>query len=103
MPRQRILAAGIRIMAINGRGPNQRLAARHLRVPSRGRRGGGRDPAPAWAGGPPPGPSPLTASLMAPIAAQHPGTSPELFVLAIGAGALFFSHLNDGGFWLVKE
>lgn len=45
----------------------------------------------------------LTASLMAPIALQHPGTSPELLVLAIGAGALFFSHLNDGGFWLVKE
>jgi gluconate:H+ symporter, GntP family len=45
----------------------------------------------------------LAASLMAPIAAQHPGTSPELLVLAIGAGALFFSHLNDGGFWFVKE
>ena len=24
-------------------------------------------------------------------------------VLAIGAGSLFFSHLNDAGFWLVKE
>jgi GntP family gluconate:H+ symporter len=45
----------------------------------------------------------LAASLMAPILAQHPGTSPELLVLAIGAGALFLSHLNDGGFWFVKE
>jgi GntP family gluconate:H+ symporter len=24
-------------------------------------------------------------------------------VLAIGAGSLFFSHVNDAGFWLVKE
>ena len=26
-----------------------------------------------------------------------------LTVLAVGAGSLFFSHLNDAGFWLVKE
>ena len=30
-------------------------------------------------------------------------TSPELIVLAVGAGSLMFSHLNDGGFWLFKE
>jgi GntP family gluconate:H+ symporter len=24
-------------------------------------------------------------------------------VLATGAGSLFFSHVNDGGFWMVKE
>jgi len=24
-------------------------------------------------------------------------------VLAVGAGSLFFSHVNDAGFWLVKE
>jgi len=24
-------------------------------------------------------------------------------VLAMGAGSLILSHLNDGGFWLVKE
>jgi GntP family gluconate:H+ symporter len=23
--------------------------------------------------------------------------------MAIGAGFLFFSHVNDAGFWLVKE
>ena len=27
----------------------------------------------------------------------------SLMVLAIGAGSVFFSHLNDAGFWLVKE
>ena len=27
----------------------------------------------------------------------------SLLVLAIGAGSLFFSHVNDAGFWLVKE
>ena len=26
-----------------------------------------------------------------------------LLVLAIGAGSLFFSHVNDAGFWMVKE
>jgi GntP family gluconate:H+ symporter len=24
-------------------------------------------------------------------------------VLAIGAGSVFFSHVNDAGFWLVKQ
>ena len=24
-------------------------------------------------------------------------------VLAVGAGSVFFSHVNDAGFWLVKE
>lgn len=28
---------------------------------------------------------------------------PELVVLAIGAGSVFFSHVNDPGFWLVKS
>ena len=27
----------------------------------------------------------------------------ELIVIAIGCGSLFLSHLNDGGFWIVKE
>jgi gluconate:H+ symporter, GntP family len=26
-----------------------------------------------------------------------------LLVLAIGAGSLFFSHVNDAGFWLVQQ
>ena len=31
------------------------------------------------------------------------GASPELMVIAIGAGSLMLSHVNDGGFWLFKE
>ena len=40
---------------------------------------------------------------MAPIAAAMPHTSPELLVLATGAGSLMLSHVNDAGFWLIKE
>jgi H+/gluconate symporter and related permeases len=29
--------------------------------------------------------------------------SRELMVLAIGSGSLILSHVNDAGFWLVKE
>jgi gluconate:H+ symporter, GntP family len=43
------------------------------------------------------------ASIVAPIAAADPTVSPELLVLATGAGSLVLSHVNDGGFWLVKE
>ena len=43
------------------------------------------------------------AGIMAPIALHAPGVHPELLALATGAGALVFSHVNDGGFWLVKE
>ena len=43
------------------------------------------------------------ASILAPIAAAMPGVNKELLVVAIGAGSLIASHLNDGGFWLVKE
>lgn len=38
---------------------------------------------------------PLTAHLSTPMV--------SLMVLAIGAGSVFFSHVNDAGFWLVKE
>jgi GntP family gluconate:H+ symporter len=27
----------------------------------------------------------------------------ELLVIALGAGSIIASHVNDGGFWLVKE
>ena len=43
------------------------------------------------------------AGIMAPIALHVPGIHPELLALATGAGSLVFSHVNDGGFWLVKE
>jgi gluconate:H+ symporter, GntP family len=41
------------------------------------------------------------AGLMAKLVAST-GASPEWMVLAIGAGSLFFSHVNDPGFWLVR-
>ena len=45
-----------------------------------------------------------TASgIVAPIALATPGTPPELLVVATGAGALVLSHVNDSGFWLIKE
>jgi gluconate:H+ symporter, GntP family len=43
------------------------------------------------------------ASIMAPVAAALPNVSRELLVVAIGAGSAIASHVNDGGFWLVKE
>jgi GntP family gluconate:H+ symporter len=43
------------------------------------------------------------AGIVAPIAMATPGTSPELLVLATGAGSLVLSHVNDSGFWLIKE
>jgi Gnt-I system high-affinity gluconate transporter len=44
----------------------------------------------------------LTASgMVIPLIAA--GASPELMVLAIGAGSLMFSHVNDTGFWMFKE
>ena len=43
------------------------------------------------------------AGIVAPIAMLRPGTSPELLVLATGAGSLVLSHVNDSGFWLIKE
>jgi GntP family gluconate:H+ symporter len=43
------------------------------------------------------------ASIIAPIALHSQGVHPELLAIATGAGALIFSHVNDGGFWLVKE
>ncbi|MEU1622766.1 gluconate:H+ symporter [Streptomyces sp. NPDC005722] len=43
------------------------------------------------------------AGLVAPLAEGMTGTHAALLVLAVGAGSLFFSHVNDAGFWLVKE
>ncbi|MEK2475940.1 gluconate:H+ symporter [Streptomyces noursei] len=43
------------------------------------------------------------AGLVAPLAAEMSTTHAALLVLAIGAGSLFFSHVNDAGFWMVKE
>ena len=43
------------------------------------------------------------AGIVAPIALATPGTPLELLVLATGAGSLVLSHVNDSGFWLIKE
>jgi GntP family gluconate:H+ symporter len=43
------------------------------------------------------------AGIVAPIALHTTGVRPELLAIATGAGSLIFSHVNDGGFWLVKE
>ncbi|MDV7352944.1 gluconate:H+ symporter [Rhodococcus oxybenzonivorans] len=46
----------------------------------------------------------VTASgILAPVAAELTSTHVSLMVLAIGSGSLFLSHVNDAGFWLVKE
>jgi len=42
------------------------------------------------------------AGIMLPMVGTS-GVAPELLVLATGAGSIFFSHVNDGGFWLFKE
>ena len=43
------------------------------------------------------------AGIVAPLAATLAGPEVALLALAIGCGSLFFSHVNDAGFWLVKE
>jgi gluconate transporter len=42
------------------------------------------------------------AGIMAPVVAAS-GVDANLMVLAIGAGSLMCSHVNDAGFWLFKE
>jgi H+/gluconate symporter-like permease len=41
------------------------------------------------------------AGIVAPLVGH--GVSPELMVLSVGAGSIFFSHVNDTGFWMFKE
>lgn len=43
-----------------------------------------------------------TGSMILPLI-QSTGTDPNLMVLAVGAGSLAFSHVNDSGFWMFKE
>lgn len=45
----------------------------------------------------------ITAVGIMPGVVAGSGVPPELVVLAIGAGSVFFSHVNDPGFWLVKS
>jgi GntP family gluconate:H+ symporter len=41
--------------------------------------------------------------LVAPMALSTPGVNLELLVVCVGCGSLFLSHLNDAGFWIVKD
>ena len=42
------------------------------------------------------------ASVLIPLVGES-GADPNLMVLAVGAGSLMFSHVNDSGFWMFKE
>lgn len=43
------------------------------------------------------------AGIVVPVIDLIPGVNRELLVLATGAGSLILSHVNDAGFWLVKQ
>ncbi len=43
------------------------------------------------------------AGIVAPIIEHMSGVNLELLVIATGAGSLMLSHVNDAGFWMVKE
>lgn len=43
------------------------------------------------------------AGIVAPIVESMTGVNTALLVIATGAGSLMLSHVNDAGFWLVKE
>lgn len=43
------------------------------------------------------------AGIVGPIVTLVPNVNRELLVLATGAGSLILSHVNDAGFWLVKQ
>jgi GntP family gluconate:H+ symporter len=43
------------------------------------------------------------SGVLVPLVASTPGLNRELLIVAIGCGSLFLSHLNDSGFWIVKD
>ncbi|MES2673332.1 MAG: gluconate:H+ symporter [Pseudomonadota bacterium] len=43
------------------------------------------------------------AGIVAPLVLATSSINPNLMVLAIGAGSLMCSHVNDSGFWMYKE
>jgi len=44
-----------------------------------------------------------TAGIVAPVVGGLSATHNSLIALAIGAGSVFFCHVNDAGFWMVRE
>ncbi|HMJ65523.1 MAG TPA: gluconate:H+ symporter [Candidatus Binatia bacterium] len=45
----------------------------------------------------------LAAGIMTPVAVANSSINRELLIVAMGAGSMILSHVNDGGFWFVKE
>ncbi|NBA93912.1 gluconate:H+ symporter [Pseudomonas sp. R5(2019)] len=43
------------------------------------------------------------AGMVLPILGQHPEYNREILVVAIGAGAIGWTHITDSAFWVVKE
>ena len=43
------------------------------------------------------------ANVILPALSLYTDINPNLMVLSLGAGCIFFSHVNDSGFWLFKE
>ncbi|MDQ0897210.1 H+/gluconate symporter-like permease [Paenibacillus sp. V4I7] len=43
------------------------------------------------------------AGIVSPIVEHMSGVNLELLVITTGAGSLMLSHVNDAGFWMVKE
>ncbi|HVY22036.1 MAG TPA: gluconate:H+ symporter [Steroidobacteraceae bacterium] len=43
------------------------------------------------------------AGIVAPMVLHNHNINPNLMVLAIGAGSMMCSHVNDSGFWMFKE
>lgn len=44
-----------------------------------------------------------TAGILAPVVTGLAGPQAALIALTIGAGSVFFCHINDAGFWMVRE
>ena len=44
-----------------------------------------------------------SAGIVLPLLPQYPGLDPAIVCLAVGSGAICFSHVTDSGFWIVKE
>lgn len=44
-----------------------------------------------------------SAGIVLPLLATIPDANPAILCLAIGAGGIDLSHVNDSGFWIVKE
>lgn len=43
------------------------------------------------------------ASMISPMLAADPSLSPEVMVIAIGAGSIGWAHVTDSAFWIVRE